>query len=563
MPNLVPFRLLRASRASEASRPAVDIRESRDDDHFMVRAFVLATIVLLPRAVTGQEPGRLQISVALADAAGTPTPVPRHTLLISGIPPSDVPRRLATGPDGMVRVNLAPGSYTVESDRPLSFQGKTLQWMRVVDIVAGRDTVLELTAANAMARPGSLPSEAAAEATPSPDAAALLTQWQHSVVALWTPTRQASGFVIDPRGLVVTNQRVVGTATSVEVQVTPVVKMAGQVLAADPDRDVVILRVDPAAVASLPQVPLPCTLAAEPRLAPGDEIVTIGSPLAGHDEIAFGTVRSAARQALVADFGPGHRTGGPVFAENGATIGLTSVLDGADERQRDDVRIVGVGDVCAVVRLAEGSIKDMPPPDETPLPVEPATPFPVSALKDAVARRAGSLRPYAMSTSDFDMAFITPVVAYAGTQGLTRPPMDFSNWSEYVGSAPPVLLVRVTPKLVESFWMTVARGAAWTQGAALPPIKRFESGFSRLRAFCGEREVPPIHPFKLELRISETDAVYEGLSVFGPDALGPHCGRVRLVLYSDKAPDQGDSREVDPKVLRQIWQDFEPYRAGQ
>jgi hypothetical protein len=40
-------------------------------------------------------------------------------------------------------------------------------------------------------------------------------------VALWTPSTHASGFLIDAKGLIATNQRVIGTATSVEVQLSP------------------------------------------------------------------------------------------------------------------------------------------------------------------------------------------------------------------------------------------------------------------------------------------------------------------------------------------------------
>ena len=78
--------------------------------------------------------------------------------------------------------------------------------------------------------------------------------------------------------------------------------------------------------------------------------------------------------------------------------------------------------------------------------------------------------------------------------------------------------------LVESFWTTVARGAAQTQGVALPPIKHVKSGFSRMRAFCGDAEVTPIHRFKLEQRVSESDAIHEGLYVFDPGALGRGAG---------------------------------------
>jgi len=82
-----------------------------------------------------------------------------------------------------------------------------------------------------------------------------------------------------------------------------------------------------------------------------------------------------------------------------------------------------------------------------------------------------------------------------------------------------------------------------------------------MRVFCGDAEVTPIHPFKLEQRISESDAIHEGLYVFDPGALGPHCGTVKLVMYSEKDPEKGDTRVVDPRVLEQIWQDFAPYRA--
>jgi hypothetical protein len=116
---------------------------------------------------------------------------------------------------------------------------------------------------------------------------------------------------------------------------------------------------------------------------------------------------------------------------------------------------------------------------------------------------------------------------------------EFANWSEYVEDSPPVLLVRATPKLVEGFWTMVARGAARTQGVSLPPIKRLTSGFWRMRAFCGNAEVTPIHPFELEQRLSDEVAVHEGLYVFDPGALGPQCGTVKLVLYSEKEPAKG------------------------
>jgi S1-C subfamily serine protease len=547
----------------------------------MLRALVFATLFFVSsRVASGQELSVLHIKVVVVDAERKTTPVPRHVLLVSDNPASAPPRQIVTALDGTANVRLRPGNYTVESDRPVVFHGKAYQWTQMVDIVAGRDAVLELTADNAEVEPATSATASAAplEADPS----FLLPQWQDSVVALWTPSTHASGFLIDAKGLIATNQRAIGTATSVEVQLSPDVKVAASVLAADPVRDVAVLWIDPRVAASLRSVPLGCAQAAKPPVVDGQELFTIGAPLREQKGMTSGTVSRVEPHAIVSDFRlASGSAGGPVFTAGGGVVGITSIVDDKNESRRVAFRVVRIDDACEVVASAEKKMKDAAPPDGTHLPVEPVRPFPVKALEDSAQRRAGNLSPYQMSSSDFDVAFITPVHVYGaqypseqergrGRRGgprtlgaepaVVRPLMDFGNWSEYVADVPPVLLVRVTPKLVEGFWTTVARGAARTQGVDLPPIKHVKSGFSRMRVLCDDAEVTPIHPFKLEQRISENDAIYEGLYVFDPGALGPHCGTVKLVLYSEKEPAKGDTRLVDPRVLQEIWQDFAPYR---
>ena len=265
-----------------------------------------------------------------------------------------------------------------------------------------------------------------------------------------------------------------------------------------------------------------------------------------------------------------------MFSVDGPLVGLTTLLQ---EETDGDARVVPIADLCGLVASAEAKLKAGAAPSGTPLPVEPARPFPAAALKERATRITGRPTAYRMTSADYDVAFITPVMVYAvhnpsdeqrrrQASGVARGPgpaaidplEDFSNWSGYVADVPPVLLIRVTPRLVEGFWTKVARGAASTQGMSLPPIKRFKSGFARLRAFCGDAEVLPVHPFRLAQRVSETDAIYEGLYAFDPGALAPSCGTVKLTFYSEKAPETGDSKVVDPKVVQQIWDDFEPYR---
>jgi len=325
-------------------------------------------------------------------------------------------------------------------------------------------------------------------------------------------------------------------------------------------------------------VPLECPPPATSPIVDRQELFTIGAPLRGAKDLASAHV-TLDPDGLIAYFGlDGGGVGGPVFTAAGAVVGLTSVADVTDETRHADWRVVPVERVCDVLAIASNDMDATTPPGGVHLPVEPAGRFPVEALNDDSARDAGSLAPYQLSAADFDVSFITPVLVYGAQQrgeaertgGAGSPEVaaerrrrltDFGRWSEYVADVRPVLLVRVTPKLEEGFWTRVARGAAWTQGVSLPPIKRFKPGFARMRALCGSTEVTPIHPFTLETRLSESDAIREGLYVFHPDALGPHCGSVTLVLYSEKAPTRGDTRVVDPAVVERLWQDFASWRA--
>jgi hypothetical protein len=332
-------------------------------------------------------------------------------------------------------------------------------------------------------------------------------------------------------------------------------------------------------------VPLNCKEPSIPSVVNGQEIFTIGVPLRQSKGMASGTVSGVDAKSIESDLALARgSSGGPVFTARGDFLGITSMVDESDQASSGDSRVIRTAQACDVLEAAEKKMKGATPPSGTPLPMEPTRPFPMDALKEAARGRAGSLNPYQIASANFDVAFITPVHTYGMQYQMEqardrrttskdtrtanpepimfRPVMDFSNWSEYVWDFPPVLIIRVTPKFVEGFWTKVGRAAAQTQGVSIPAIKRFKSGFSRMRAFCGDTEVTPIHPFKLVRQTSETEAIFEGLYVFDPGALGPDCSSVKLVLFSEKEPENGDTRVVDPKVIQQIWQDFEPYRAS-
>lgn len=511
---------------------------------------LVTLLALVPRTSAGQEPSVLHITVVLIDADGKAVPVPRHALLISDNPATSAPRRVLTNGDGTADVRLRPGNYTVESDVPVAFGGKAYGWTQIIDISPARDAVLRLTVDNAEITTAAPSTPAAAPA--EVDASMVVTAWQASVVTLWTPTARASGFVVSADGLIATSTRVVGTARTIEVQVTPTIKVAGAVVVADAARAVAVLRIDPAAVASVPPIPFACSPAQQPQVVSGQKLFTIDVPFLQPRGTASATAGRVAPHDVESDFFlSAGSVGGPVFTAGGL-VGVT-VADVAESTLRVSYRVIRLDDVCAVVATAREKVKGSSPPAATHLPVEPDRTIPDDVLKDAVQRRAGTLNPYQAASASFDVFFLTPLQTHD-----TR--ADFGNWSEYVAATPPVLLVRATPKLVEGFWTKVARGAAQTQGLAIPPIKRFTSGFSRMRAYCGDAEVTPIHPFTIERAVSDTDTIEEGLYAFDPSALGPSCSSVKLIVYSLKEPTKAETLVVDKKVIQRISDDFAPYR---
>ena len=233
----------------------------------------------------------LHIQVTLIDAARTPIPIARYALLISDDPATTVPKRVVTGPDGTVDVRLPPGRYTVESDQPLAFGGKGYQWTQQVSLTAGRNLVLELNAGNAEI--GTAPAAPAVQPSPAAPAALenelslLLPKWKDSVVAIWTPTSRMTAFVADASGLVLTSQHAVGNATTVEVQVTPLVKVAARVLEADRTRDIAVLAINPSVIASVRPVPLDCAAGPRAVFVEGQDVVAIGAPFRGEKDLSI------------------------------------------------------------------------------------------------------------------------------------------------------------------------------------------------------------------------------------------------------------------------------------
>jgi serine protease Do len=138
-----------------------------------------------------------------------------------------------------------------------------------------------------------------------------------------------SGFIIDPSGLIVTNDHVIEHAHSVKVTLADNTTLEGSVVGRDPRSDLALVRVK--AARPLPIVEWGNSDAAEV----GDWLMVIGNPYGLGGSVTAGIVSARGRNIDAGPYGDYLQTdaainrgnsGGPVFNMAGQVIGVSTVI---------------------------------------------------------------------------------------------------------------------------------------------------------------------------------------------------------------------------------------------
>lgn len=156
---------------------------------------------------------------------------------------------LTTRLDGTVEIQLFPGRYRIVSAKPLDFEGKHFSWdMQFTVVPSG--TTLELSNDNAKIVEGG-PSVV-------DDLTSVFKKYRDTVVTVWAEVGagHGTGFIVDPAGLVITNQHVVTTSEYIAVQFDQDRTLPAIVLASDPTKDVAVLWVNVSKVPEAQAAPL-------------------------------------------------------------------------------------------------------------------------------------------------------------------------------------------------------------------------------------------------------------------------------------------------------------------
>jgi S1-C subfamily serine protease len=511
--------------------------------------------------------------------------VPKLALTVES--ESGTPIQLSSNLEGTAIIQLAPGRYQVRSVRGVDFESKHFEWDVAVEVKAG-DNLLELSSDNAKTVASDKPTRVTDELS------TYYKRLQNAVVTVWSEFGHGTGFIVDPSGLILTNQHVLGPTDYIAVQFDSATKVPATKLLADAEKDVAVIWADVSVFPNAIVAPLAVSSSGEPAVLEGERVFTIGSPLTQTKIVTSGIVSKVEPHAIISDVRIDHgNSGGPLFNSLGQVIGITTFVD-QGPKGGGIAGIVRIEEAEKLLADARAKMPMVTKPVGTLLPVEPAKPFPIDAIKETLLREKFDTKHYSFGIGDFEVAMITPPLRYRmegepqiraakekekrtkkseqALQGTFRPLDDLKNWAEYVGEYQPVIMIRATPKMHETGGSILRRSlvAGLSPGAyGGPATMRFKTDFYRMKLKCGDKDVAPIQPGKiahmLDVRnyfVNATDATYEGFYTYPPESISPSCGRVTLEMYSEKNPENAVTKVLDEKAVTKIWDDFQPYREA-
>jgi S1-C subfamily serine protease len=531
----------------------------------MSRHLLAALIVLFSArgAAPQAEPVNVKVRVLLVDKDLNQKPVPFYIVSFRSQAGGKSSAELKTDLDGKAEKQLAPGSYSLTTPKPVELGGKRYSWNLEIQI-SGTEQRIDLTNDNAKTEDvapsaSSLAENKSSPGAPSGELTALFDRLKNSVVAIHSESRNGSGFLVDSTGLVVTNNHVVNSSSYLAVQFDDKRKVPARLIASNADKDVAVIWFDPAAFREGVVAPLLVNEAAS-HLVVGQRVFTIGNPLGREKALTTGVVSKIEKDAINSDINinPGN-SGGPLFTLDGQVAGITTA------ELRNLASIVPVEIVRPLVEQARKSIAGGTPPAPVLLPVEPKDFFPADALRELLKQEKLDTKPYFFDAGEFQVALYTPPVNFylrheqemaaarkaakrsGGDAAAATPP---SSALEDAQDYRPVLVVRVRPKFGVLFKV------------------RFKNGFVRMRLLCGGKELTPILPGRGEFdlydqRGRKVDTAFQGRYEYPADALTPACGNVVLEIFSEKDPNTPVSKAIEAATVERVWGDFDAVRRAQ
>ncbi len=541
--------------------------------------------------------GKVSIKVTLNDNEKTADLVQNFGLVVKKLN-NDSPDvaisaiRVKTTADGSVSLSLIPGDYVVESEKPLIVNGKSYEWSVKLKVESGSTALVELdnknttiTGADDALRRGRIVDEDD-----------LLQVLSDGVVNVQGELAQGTGSIVDSTGLILTSQHVIERSKELRVQFDGSKKVAAKLIAEDSDLDLAVLWVDLSTCSSCKGLAMAEARSESNTVLDGARVFTISSPLTQNKTLTKGTLRNTG-DGIKADFKIARfDSGAPVFNAVGEMVGVLKFVDPNGTRSGTS-GVIRIQDSQVLLAKARQMIKEATAlPSAEILPTEPGDSYPAEVLKTKVDLKTFRTKAYEADFGEYQLTMITPVLKHylieknriafekqrkkiekdgvMTTPVMTNSFYELRNWGDYVNQMKPVVHLLVVPEVSatgkSTFLSLLTLGVGLMSGGPmmLPADFKFKADFEEMSLTCDGKNITPIQRGKIEfikslssyLKVKQRTA-YAGVYTYSAETFAPDkCKVMNLQVVSQQSPTKPEIRAVDPRMVQQVWSDFEPYR---
>lgn len=559
----------------------------------------IAALVTISHSADAQTPtakpsppasGRLRITVALVDDQLAVRPVPLHGLRI--ISPSSDTVDARTGTDGIAQLELAIGSYEIESLSPVAFHARHYRWSLGCSVKASAVTDVSLSNDNAI-QTDAPTSRTMSGTVGQPSTSELFQRLRGSVYKVEAGLAHGTGFLADTLGgVILTNSHVVEAAdlSTLSVEMDGELRVPGQLLARDEAADIAVLRVHPSIVTGRIRIPLQNPQGSHP-VVPGEQLVAMGYPLHQELTITSGIASSIRAGAIISDVNINQgNSGGPLLNATGEAVAVNTFGDVADRGAGVSGSVL-VGRAGPALAAAAAAMQQLPEVAADSLPMLPSERMNLTSLK-VYADTVNALQYdgfVGIGVGGFDVALQTPAQMFVAIKeyeheiGKDRKKREaraklaeeerysevrqYRDWTEYVGvSSTPVVSISVVPRVAETGGSIVARMFSANMQATL----KFQGDVRGVRVLRnGEPVVPirgghaPTRVYVSDRWVSLKDVADQGCYVFDAELLRPNDAGIApsivIAIHDLKSPKKLKCRELPGPVVARAWNDFEPF----
>lgn len=522
--------------------------------------------------------GHLAFSVVIIDDL-TPKPVPLTDFTITDNSGKQAPQTIRTDAQGQITADLPPGTYTIASAKAVEFKDHSYSWNKTFTIQAGQQTKLDLTDADANVA-------SVSPAHQMTDEGEIYQAVNSGVVTVECDFGSGSGFVVDKRGLVLTNQHVTDGTHWVALRFGAGIRVNAWVVEEDKDADVAVLCFNPQAVKNFCVLPL-----ADPSQGPlaviGERVLAIGSPLHQDKILTTGIVSKVDNDVLISDININHgNSGGPLLDLSGNVIGITTFMDVGAPNGPGISGIISIQKALPVLTKAKEDLaqRQLPPPDL--LPDISSIPVPDEALD---AASTGPVLPaYIINApKNFQTTIYTPFIVASqesiaeklenqqrnervqkrSSNGVydpseTTPHRFYERYA--VDNRDAVVAFQVTPVLKPK---GLILGIFTTDPTGKVQME-YRDDFYDMQLYRGGTLVLPVRQGRVPMSVladdsqaQAMDTAYGGVYFYDPSVFEPDEQLTRKMRRESNL-DKWDIVNIDPKIQQRIWDQFAPYRQA-